>query len=99
EGRLPPHLSILDHVHSDGPGGDPEPATRPRVPLGVRATAAAGAARDGGYRDDGHPVLLVGLTEDALDGDRVSGLRKDILDVHGLPLHSKFRSETPSSRA
>src|SRR4029450_11715499 len=52
---------------------------------GPLPASSSGATLDPGGGDHGHAVLLIGVAEHALDGERVPGLRGDVIDLHHGP--------------
>jgi hypothetical protein len=53
-------------------------------PCGSSPPPGAGATLDPGGGDDGHAVLLIGLAEHPLDGQRIARLADDVLHFHAL---------------
>ena len=81
----PAQLTVADDERPDRAGGHGKAAARPRaLALWILAASGAGATLDPGGGDDGHAVLLIGLAEHPLDGQRIARLADDVLHFHAL---------------
>src|SRR4029453_12139892 len=83
DGGPPHHLVAPDEERPDRAGDKAEPPSRAlALALGALPASSTGATLDPGGGDHGHAVLLVGVAEHALDGERVPRLRDDVVDLH-----------------
>src|SRR4029453_4059237 len=87
DGGPPHHLVPPDQERPDRAGVEAETASRAlALALGTLPASPPGAPLGPGGGDNGHAVLLVGVAEHALDGERVPGLRDDVVDLHDVLL-------------
>src|SRR4029079_11740847 len=95
--RTPVDLFAADHERAGRPRVDAEPGADPGAfSAGAVAPAATGASLDARRGDHGDAVLLVGVTEDALDADHVPGSFDRLADI-ALRVHvGLLRRRRPS---
>src|SRR5262245_38315247 len=83
ERGLPGDVVAPDDISTDGPGTQTEASARALVPFVLLSLAHSAASHDQGGGNDRDPVLLIGISVDALHRDRVAGVDDRLRHVHG----------------